>query len=291
MKSKSLHNLEKFKNNLFDESHKHEQLLNRICKYTLEIPKKSSNIAAKGELGIYHLNTEVCIRIVKFFFHLLRLIKGGNKLIYSAVMECDTLWKCGDNLSKELSWLSTVFYLLQIAGYNFPSISNYLEIDKGITVKNLKTELQKLYRQQFFKTISLSSKPAPIYSKIKKEYREEPYVSQVEYHKYRSAITRFRISAHNLPIEKGRWEGIDKSERRCKKCINNDVSNEKHYILYCNVPEIVDSRVKFFTGNKLKRVSGENARSFIEGILSVRQGTSHSIDKFLHGDIEYLKEK
>ena len=170
MKSKSLHNLVKFKNNLFDESHKHEQLLYRICKYTLEIPKKSSNIAAKGELGIYHLNIEVCIRIVKFSFHLLKLIKGGNKFIYSAVMECCTLWKCGENFGKELSWLSTVFYLLQIAGYNFPSISNYLEIDEGITVKNLKTKLQKqLYRQHFFKTISLSSKLAPIYGKIKKE--------------------------------------------------------------------------------------------------------------------------
>ena len=56
MKSKSPHNLEKFKNNLFDESltHKYEQLLNRMCKYTLGIPKKSRNIAAKGELGIYH---------------------------------------------------------------------------------------------------------------------------------------------------------------------------------------------------------------------------------------------
>ena len=243
MKSKSLHNLEKFKSNLFDESHKHEQLLNKICKYTLGIPKKSSNIAAEGELGIYHLNIEVCMRIVKFFFHLLKLIKGGNKLIYSAVMECYTLWKCGDNLGKELSWLSTVFYVLQTAGYNFPSISNYLEIDEGITVKNLKTELQKLYRQHFFKTISLSSKLAPIYGKIKKEYREEPHVSQVD--KYRSAITRFRISGHNLPIEKDRWEGIYKSERRCKKCINNDVGDEKHYILYCNVPEIVDFRVNF----------------------------------------------
>ena len=47
------------------------------------------------------------------------------------------------------------------------------------------------------------------------------------------------------------------------------------YCKYCNVPEIVDLRVKFFTGNELKRVLGENARSFIEGILSVRQGTPH----------------
>ena len=149
MKSKSLHNLEKFKNNLFDESHKHEQLLNRMCKYTLGILKEGSNIAAKGELGIYHLNIEVCIRIIKFFFLLLKLInlKEGNKLIYSAVMECYTLWKCGDKV--------------QIAGYNFLSISNYLEIDEGMTVKNLKTELQKLYRQHFFKTISLSQSCQP----------------------------------------------------------------------------------------------------------------------------------
>ena len=62
-------------------------------------------------------------------------------------------------------------------------------------------------------------------------------------------------------------------------------------IWYCNVPEIVDLGVKFFSDNKLKRVLGENARSFIEGILSVRQGTPHLIGKFLHGVIEYLKEK
>ena len=49
LKVNSLHNFTNFKDNLLDESHKHEQLLNRLCKYTLGIPKKSSNIAAKGE--------------------------------------------------------------------------------------------------------------------------------------------------------------------------------------------------------------------------------------------------
>ena len=63
LKVESLHNFTKFKDHLFDESHKHEQLLNRLCKYTLGIPKKSSNIAAKGELGIYHLNIEISVRI------------------------------------------------------------------------------------------------------------------------------------------------------------------------------------------------------------------------------------
>ena len=72
-KIKSLHNFTKFKENLFDESHKYEQLLNRLCKYTLGIPKKSSNIVAKEELSIYHLNIEIIVRNIKFFFHLMNI--------------------------------------------------------------------------------------------------------------------------------------------------------------------------------------------------------------------------
>ena len=155
----------------------------------------------------------------------------------------------------------------------------------------MRTELQKLYCQHFFKTISLSGKLAPIYSKVKKEYREESYISTVEYYKYRSAITRFRISAHNLPYDKGRWEGINKTERKCKKCINNDVGDEKHYILYCNAPDIVKLRVMFFKDNKLARLPSECASSFIENILATSKGTPHLIGKFLNGIIEFLKDK
>ena len=118
LKTKGRCNFTKFKDNLFDESHKHEQLLNRLSRYTFGIPKKSSNNAAKGELGIYHLNIGIRFGSIKF-----------------------------------------------------------------------------------------------CYSKVKKEYREESYTSAVE---YRSVITRFRISAHNLPVEKGRWKGINKTERKCK---------------------------------------------------------------------------
>ena len=166
-------------------------------------------------------------------------------MIYSTVMECYNLWERGDNLSKQSSWLSSVFYLFQIAGYKYFSISRYAELEEGLVIESLRTELQKLYHQHFFKTISLSGKIEPIYFKVKKEYREESYISGVEYYKYRSAITKFRISAHNLPIEKGRWEGIDKTERKCKKCINNDVGDEKHYILYCNAPDIAKLRTMF----------------------------------------------
>ena len=148
--NKSLHNFTKFKDNLFDESNKHEQLLSRLCKYTLGIPKKSSNIAAKGELGIYHLNIEISVRIIKFFFHLIN-IEGGNKLIYSAVMECCNLWKRRDHLSKQLRWLSSIFHLFRIAGHRYSSISRHFELEEELVIESLRTELKKLYRQHFSK--------------------------------------------------------------------------------------------------------------------------------------------
>ena len=54
--------------------------------------------------------------------------------------------KCKTHLFKQANKAMWGF-LKQV---NFPSMSNYLEIDEGITVKNVKTELQKLYRQHFF---------------------------------------------------------------------------------------------------------------------------------------------
>ena len=108
---------------------------------------------------------------------------------------------------------------------------------------------------------------------------------------YRSAITRFRISAHNLPLEKGRWEGINKTERKCKNCINNDAGDEEHYILYCNAPDIVKLRAMFFKDNKLASIPNEYASSFIESIWATSKGTPHLIGKFFNGIIEFLKDK
>ena len=134
---------------MFDESHKHEQLLTAYANIFLESPRKPVNIAAKGGLEIYHLNIEIIVRIIKFFFHLINIIKGGNKLIYSAMMECCNLGKRGDNLSQQLSWLSSVFYLFRIAGYS--SISRYFKLEEGLAIESLRTELRKLYRQHILK--------------------------------------------------------------------------------------------------------------------------------------------
>ena len=60
-----------------------------------------------------------------------------------------------------------------------------------------------------------SNRLSPIYNKIKSAYKKE-YLSETTYHKYRSAITKFRNSAHCFPIEYGRWIKIEHDNRVCQ---------------------------------------------------------------------------
>ena len=44
-------------------------------------------------------------------------------------------------------------------------------------------------------------------------------------------ITRFRVSAHTLLSEKGRYHNIERGKRLCQMCDMNDVEDEYHFIL------------------------------------------------------------
>ena len=58
----------------------------------------------------------------------------------------------------------------------------------------------------------------------------------VDIWKYRRALTKFRVSCHNLEIEKGRYEGVLLENRICKYCENNGViviEDEYHFLLHC----------------------------------------------------------
>ena len=50
----------------------------------------------------------------------------------------------------------------------------------------------------------------------------------------RILLSQFRISAHDLEIEKGRHRNIPRSERKCKLCNLNVVENEYHFLLVCH---------------------------------------------------------
>ena len=62
----------------------------------------------------------------------------------------------------------------------------------------------------------------------------EKYLSEIKNKKYKIALSRFRLSNHNLLIENGRHARprIARKERKCFLC-KNIVEDEKHFITNC----------------------------------------------------------
>ena len=148
---------------------------------------------------MYPLNVYIYKQIVKFYFHLIDISKQ-SPIIRESLKECENLVNNG-----KLSWITTVFNLLSLADIKDVNLSSSEEINRSSTLKNIESTLKSMYEKRFFERIHNSKRLNYLYTKLKLNYSEESYLSSITYHKYRSAITRLRISAQFLPIETGRY--------------------------------------------------------------------------------------
>ena len=57
--------------------------------------------------------------------------------------------------------------------------------------------------------------------------------------------TQIRLSAHEFPIEKGRYKNIPREQRICNLCCNNLVGDEFHYLFICNELSLTQRRQTF----------------------------------------------
>ena len=126
-----------------------------------------------------------------------------------------------------------------------------------------------------------------LYSNLKQSFEEEDYLSKVKFYKYRSAITKFRISAHPFPIETGRWKSIERDKRIC---IGNQLGDEKHYIFHCIHIELVKARMNFSKVASINR-SRSSLTMIMNNILNcITETTPSEVGKFLNNLITLFDE-
>ena len=65
----------------------------------------------------------------------------------------------------------------------------------------------------------------------------------------RKIITRFRLSAHDLEIEKGRYTGVKAHQIFCKLC-SSEVEDEINFLLKCSALDTIRSRSSFIENIK-----------------------------------------
>ena len=161
------------------------------------------------------------------------MAEKGNQIISCGVNECLTLVNKG-----EKCWLTSVLYIFNLVGIN-PDMEQLHLISNSNDLSSTVDKLQNVFEGKFFNEIANSSKLI-LYSHVKEDFREEKYIHEVKYYKYRSAITKFRILAHTFPVESGRWDTTVSEKRTCPLCFSNDIGDEKHYIFHCTNPQLVE---------------------------------------------------
>ena len=116
------------------------------------------------------------------------------------------------------------------------------------------TSTAHLMREEFvsmWKLAKASSSKLNFYHQISHEFLPEKYLSLVKIPEARNSLTRFRISSHNLFIERGRYETpiIPRENRWCLHCYSTTgvktLRDEIHALATCPLYNVVRGRFGF----------------------------------------------
>jgi len=117
----------------------------------------------------------------------------------------------------------------------------------SININYAKTQIKQILNDQFVQewhqTLEESSK-CSLYMLFKTDLVFEDYLTKSPSINANN-ICKFKTSKHSLPIEKGRYQQLERSKRLCELCDMNTIVDEYHYVCECKNQDIRDLRDKY----------------------------------------------
>ena len=207
-----------------------DTLHHMVCRQLLRVGRYTANIGVLLELGRVPLH----ISAVKLSVKNWERIREGlaNEVLLASYAESTTL-----------PWLSGIKSKLETNG--MLSFYQDLHADKPTFIyKKIHERLTDNFHQEVFSTIKSQESKLRTYGLIKTEIGFEKYLDEMDNTKTRTVFTKFRISAHRLRIETGRYIKRDKNkkdpctEKFCPFCIDK-IESEIHFLLHCPKYELI----------------------------------------------------
>ena len=194
------------------DNNKIEQTHTQYIKRCLGCNYQTSNIMARGEIGARPLLLDIIKKSISYINN----IKGRmDSIAYSAYK----------------------FELTNEEVPNFHSYINKFNLSNQDIYTLTKKQVNNICLNDYDRRwcIKIRESPKAIsYGIFKTTVFYEKYLSEIKNKKYKIALSRFRLSNHNLLIENGRHSRprIARNERKCFLC-KNIVEDEKHFITNC----------------------------------------------------------
>ncbi len=201
----------------------------------LHVRDKTPNNAVYGDLAIHPLDIILRNNVIKYLHHVINLPETSPvKWVYH---ELDILYHGQfDNWVKKAHG---------IYSEHPASIEHDINSFANLSNNKMKTMVKKSsidnFEKSWFTDINDVNKQPKLrtYRKFKNKFCFEPYLNLYSV-SLRTAISRFRLSAHHLAIETGRHtKPFTPAEKRlCLVCNNGFVQDEMHHLLICAPLEV-----------------------------------------------------
>ena len=186
-----------------------------FCKAILGVQKQTSNIGSLLELGavpIMFYGVKNCLKN----WHRIHKRQEANKIllkVHSMAAE------------HNLPWPILTKHHLDSIGIGSDSEVNNIH-------RAAFERLKDIFHQNCFEEINSDHSKLRTYAKLKTEVGTEKYLDSIKNIKNRTALTKLRLSNHDLMIEKGRHQGLQENQRLCPFC-DNQIENEQHFVMEC----------------------------------------------------------
>lgn len=209
----------------FSKATEIERVHLKFCKFVLGVKRSTTNMGVYGELGRYPLYIERYVRIIKFWCKLILCDNIIVNKLYNSLTNAKT---------SRNNWTCRVKALLDSYGFSGVWRDPY-SVNLGSFHIQFKARVLDVFKQQWYVAIS-TCRTLCTYRYLKPTCDFEQYLDVLPF-KFRTAISRLRLSSHKLQVEIGRYSQnrTEKSQRLCKLCNSNDVEDEYHFVIICPV--------------------------------------------------------
>ena len=175
------------------------ELLNqKLCRMLLSVQKKASRLAVLGEIQRYPLLISSLCNVLKYEQSL--MTRGVNGCI---IEEIFNEMKISTSAGRDC-WLTRVVKIKEGLG-----ITSQNNLKSHSVTQLFKSKIQSKFEKFWLESINErkykdghNSNKLRFYNLLKGSFKQEPYLNLAKHHNQRCQITRMRISAHQLAIEK-----------------------------------------------------------------------------------------
>ena len=232
----------------------YEKLHLKMCKHSLLLPRRASNMGCRAELGRYPIISSILTYIIKYYarinyaheHELVSLALESQRKLKTNSSKTMTYVDVATKINSELQ-LNNIFSENKFINNVMPNSNSLKGAIKSygkkgsIKCNNINKELVSSKLKSIYED---KDSKLWVYSWVKKQFEYEKYLDSKTLNKHE--LTRFRLSIHWLPIERLRYNKpkIERNKRLCSFC-NAAVGNEFHVLMICTNPQVLEIRERF----------------------------------------------